>query len=200
MTSYTVYKIYIGLRTHFFTKRYDYFLSNKRTKANRESFEKRDDKYFFENISKKYSTIEDVELLFAANMVSGVEWIGTIASEEGRDNYLKRKRVLEALEYTLKQDFDYLFDNYPFQSLFDCTTGHPPLFKQYMAGSIQIESFIAIDMVLNFVPRFDKSIKEKLIWPDIRDKCQKYCSFIRINKEFVRRELRNRFLPDEKRA
>ena len=69
MSAFDVYSIYLGVKTHFTSKKYDYFRYEGRTRTSEEKFNKRNDRYFFEKLSKKF-TKEEIEQYFVSNFLS----------------------------------------------------------------------------------------------------------------------------------
>ena len=55
-----------------------------------------------------------------------------------------------------------------------------------------IETFIILDDVVNFVPKWNKQIKEKIIWPNYLKKVQKYSPFLEVDKTKFRDILRKK--------
>jgi hypothetical protein len=47
-----------------------------------------------------------------------------------------------------------------------------------LGKKISMETFVIINQILDFIPRFDKMIKEQLIWKDMRRTALKYSPFI----------------------
>ena len=54
---FDAYKVYLALKQHF-TSNYDYFKYNGKVRAGEESFLKRNDRFFFRKLSKKYDKEE----------------------------------------------------------------------------------------------------------------------------------------------
>ena len=49
---YGAFILFLAIRTHFTNEKYDYFQMNGRLRANKESFNRRHDKHFFDKIAK----------------------------------------------------------------------------------------------------------------------------------------------------
>jgi hypothetical protein len=60
---------------------------------------------------------------------------------------------------------------------------HPHALKLLLSDEITIETFIIMNDILRFVPNWNKNIVEKIIWPDVRQKCKKYQPFMEYDKE-----------------
>ena len=90
-------------------------------------------------------------------------------------------------------DIDKLLNEHQFDDLIKVESGqHPILLKMCIAKYIMIETFIIINDVVNFVPRWNKQIKEKIVWPEFRKKVQKYSPFLEVDKTKFRTILRKK--------
>ena len=69
-----------------------------------------------------------------------------------------------------------------FDDLFKVKEGqHPPLVKLYLASKITIETMLILDELLNYTKRFNKTIKEKVIWPKKYKLMMNYKPFLKYN-------------------
>ena len=68
MTDFEVYKTYLAFKNHFTKKTYDYHKYCGRSRASKESFYKRKDRYFFERISRQKND-EQIKEYFVSNFV-----------------------------------------------------------------------------------------------------------------------------------
>ena len=90
-------------------------------------------------------------------------------------------------------DIDKLLNEHHFDDLFKVQDGqHPILLKMSIAKYIMIETFIILNALVNFVPRWNKQISEKIIWPEFRKKVQKYSPFLEVDKTKFRTILRKK--------
>jgi hypothetical protein len=98
---------------------------------------------------------------------------------DGEDNYQDWKKRIESLHYNFSEDVDFLLSEVDeFDQLFKLNGTHPPLLKFLLGKKISMETFVIINQILDFIPRFDKMIKEQLIWKDMRRTALKYSPFI----------------------
>ena len=67
------------------------------------------------------------------------------------------------MSYIFSNDIEKLLDKDDFDNWFKIVDGqHPMLLKQTIAKYICMETFSILNMILNFVPDWDKKIKEKI--------------------------------------
>lgn len=189
VTPFQAYKTYVALKLHFSSERYDYFKFNGEVKVSRDSFEKRNDKAFFYRLAKKYKTEELEEYLVANFLNEPNNWVGDIVTVEGEDIMKSWQRKIQALTYNFKQDIlkledDMRMSSNKFDEYFISYDGsHPYLLNLALSKEISIESFIIMNKILNFFPRFDRGIKEKLVWNEFKNLCLKYEPFLKIVDE-----------------
>lgn len=181
MDGFDAYKTYLALKSHFSSKHYDYFRYNGAVRAKRASYEKRNDKYFFQKLAKQKDLVQFLVALFVYGKPE--MWVGDIVrNEESEQMYLKWQKVNQSLTYVFKEDLCKLNDN--FVSNFLPQDGqHPPLLKMLLRDEIHIETFIILNDVIRFSPMWNKRIKDKFVWPDVRQKCKKYQPFMEYDKE-----------------
>jgi hypothetical protein len=82
MDEFSVYKMYIALKLHFTTDKYDVVKQRGKVKASRQAFAKRTDLFSIRKISKTYSD-EEVANFLVANFVSGDRWGGMFDIDAG---------------------------------------------------------------------------------------------------------------------
>ena len=73
-------------------------------------------------------------------------------------------------------------DNIRFDDVFSVDSGqHPRLLRLLLSGKVSIQSVIIFDKILSFVNRWDKEIKETIIWPEKSFKIAKLKPFVNVN-------------------
>jgi len=182
-TGFAAFALYNALKTHFTSKSYDFFKYNGKTNVSKETFMKNKSKYQFYKLSRKYS-LEELRNFFIANFVHGESnWIGDMLSAEGEKWYTKHKKVNQSLTYVFENDIiGLLGDDDPEQMLAVIDGQHPNLLREVMSGSIQIETMVILNDIMNFFPMWNRKISDDIIWPNWRLKCEKYTPFINYDK------------------
>jgi hypothetical protein len=181
MTGFEAYKLYLALKAHFTSKTYDYFQYNGAVSAKLDSFEKRNDKYFFTKLSKKKDVLGFLVSLFVYGKKE--MWIGDIIrNEEQEDLFLKWQKVRQSITYVFSNDLDQLKED--FLSNFEIKDGQHPYLLQLLLGEhIHIETFIILNDILKFVPFWNKYMQDTVLWPEVKLKCKKYQPFMEYNRE-----------------
>ena len=185
VTPYEVYQKYLSLKQHFNKKDYDYFKFQGRVRANESSFEKRKDKHHFIRLSKIYKD-EELTKFFVSNFVVTKDlWVGNATSPEGRSNYIAWKAKIQSLPYVFENEIGAMFDeNEAFNDIFNVEDGqHPPIVRHVFGNEVSLETFVVLDSILNFSPKFNESIEESVIWPELYSMCNNYAPFVVVNKQ-----------------
>ena len=174
MDAFEAYKEYIALKLHF-TSDYDYFKYNGKTNVTPKSFNDRKDKYHFKRLVTKYedSTIREY---FVANLVNNKQWVG----EMDLATYRQWQARTQSIEYIFQNDAENLLTQTEnFDIIFNSDKGnHPKLVKAYLGKKISLETLVVFEKLLHYRKRFDKEIKDAIIWPNVSKLIEKYEPFI----------------------
>jgi len=169
MSPFDVYQDYLALKQHF-TGRYDYFAYNGKVRVNRDSFERRHDRYSFVKLSKQ----ADPHNYLVANLIEDPEmWIGNIVSPEGYQRYTSWMKRCQSLTYIFKQEIE----NVSKDDFVVVNGQHPRLIEKYMQGVIGIDTFIALCEITKCVKQWNKKIDDTVVWPMVRNRCMKSRKF-----------------------
>jgi hypothetical protein len=192
MDSWDAYKIYLGLKLHFSKEGYDFKKYLGKTRAKKENFLKRNDRFFFHKIGRKYG--EETVDYFVANLIQNPKgWVG----EFNEQVFMDWKKTQQSISYVFRTDMETLIrtesiDSSNFDSLFDCKFGqHPLLLKRFLSGEIHLETMVILNRIFDYVSQFDKDIKETFVWPDKRKLIIKYDSFVQIDVQKCKSYLKN---------
>jgi len=199
MDEFSVYKMYIALKLHFTTDKYDVVKQRGKVKASRQAFAKRTDLFSIRKISKTYSD-EEVANFLVANFVSGDRWGGMFDIDAG-ERYQLWKKKIESLSYNFSQDLDALIaemedKNLSLSEIFNVQSGqHPYIIKAFLRKTISIETLVILEKLNKYVEVFDKEITDTIVWPDISRLIKKYKPFLSIDTEkfngIFRQRIRN---------
>ena len=198
LRGFDVYKTYLALKRHFNSDRYNYFnysFKNRGVSARYTTYQNRNDRYFFENLAKELKKHEEVEGFLVSNFVYNSNmWVGEMYGDEAKRTHNKWKNIIESLTYQFTQDINELrslienFNNRElglqlgFNRIFTVEEGqHPILLEEILGKRINIESAIIMDKILQFTDFWNKSILDKVIWPDVYRLMIKYEPFLKID-------------------
>jgi hypothetical protein len=114
-------------------------------------------------------------------LAQDVNWVGDIMGPEGEENYKKWQKVTQSLSYVFKNDIEYLTE---IDGVFKSSGGEYPKFLiEVMRGKVSLETLVIMDDLSNFIPKWNKTITDDIVWPNIRRKCIKYKPFIQYDKK-----------------
>ena len=181
------YRKYVALKLHFNSEKYDYFSAKGAVRIKQETFDKRNDQYKFKKLAKIH-TPESLEKLVVANLLHDKEtWVGDLLGQEARDRMLKRQKVEQSLSYVFCEDLNFLIARILLdkEQIFAITEDgvRPGLLKYAMQGQIQLESYIIIMDILHLQKKYEKVLKDDIIWQDFNMKCLKYKPFLKYDRE-----------------
>jgi hypothetical protein len=129
---------------------------------------------------------------FVANFSSGDKY-GGLHTEESDQVYQDWRKRTQRLRYQFKSDISKLLDASDLDQLFMVEDGQNPIIlTMYYRGDISLESFVIMNQVLNFVPQFDRQIEDDIMWPETRNLCLKYVSFLDVDVKVFREILKNK--------
>ena len=190
---FDAYKTYLALKRHF-TSDYDYFKYNGKVRAGVESFLKRNDKFFFRKLAKKYDEKELVDF-FVSNFIISDNWIGNLISQESEDNYVRFKKRRESLSYHFDTELRWLVDHCRDHDLelnkllLVENNNHPLLLKFLLQKKISIDTIIIMDSVLNFLHHWGKNLDD-IVWEEKKRLIIKYNKFLTYDPFVYRKKLK----------
>ena len=185
MNGFETYKLYVSIKQHFNSNvDYNYVkYKGKSRTVNRITYDRRNDKYYFEHLgSKKRGDL--LQFLVANFVVGDGRYIGEMYNQESEQVYFGWMRVIESLTYLFEQDLKSIKEfleerNLMFDELFKVKDGeHPIIFRFVEQKMIKVETYIIMDKVLNFSERLKKEIKDEYIYPESQYKFDRYAEFM----------------------
>ena len=182
MMPFDAYRCYLSLKNHFTKDHYDYIKYRGKTRATKQAFYKRKDRFWFEKFARQKSD-KEVEEFFVSNFIystdPGTMWIGEMM-KEGEGRYTDWKKKVQSLSYIFREEVESLFDDKEVDEVFDCSKGHPPILKKYLRGDITLETMVICDIIFGYAKNFDKKLKDP-VWETVSRKIRKYSPFLNID-------------------
>jgi len=178
MDPFEVYKLYLALKLHFTTEKYDITKTRGAVKASEKAFLKRKDILSMRKLARDYNKKEVIDLL-VANFVSGDRWGGMFDSQSA-EVYKEWKARKSRRDYQFEQDVELIRLEMEKQSISDpfvADQGHHALvYRLYLGKKITIESLVLLDKL------FDLSYKEEddIFLKDISMLIRKYRPFVKL--------------------
>ena len=184
-----VYRMYLAMKQHFSNPKFDFFQYNGQVNAKEETYQQRNDFWFFETVAKKLTTDEVQDFLLASFIRSpdpSKVWIGDI-KRLGKDRWLAHQKQRQSMSYLIEQDLGTVVHHmeakgHSFNDLFASLGSHPPLLKLYVQGLISLNTIVVMDICLGFTKQWDKELSDPL-WETTSLKIRKYKPFLSINTD-----------------
>ena len=182
MMPFDAYRCYLSLKNHFTKDHYDYIKYRGKTRATKQAFYQRKDRFWFEKFARSKND-KEVEEFFVSNFIYSTDpatmWIGEMI-KEGDGRYTEWKKKVQSLSYIFKEETESVFDNRKVDDVFNCSKGHPPILKSYLGGSTSLESMVIYDIIFEYGKDFDKRLNDP-VWETVSRKIKKYKPFLNIN-------------------
>lgn len=188
MDGYKVWKLYMAVKLHFTTNKYNVFNNRGHVKGARETFYSRNDRFIFEKLSQKFPSERDVIQYFVANFAYGNNEV-VYEPGEGERNLTTWTKRKESISQVFENDLHAILlhlekeklDN---RCLYDCTHGSiPELFKLYLGGYVTIETMVILEHFANYLANISLQLN-LLLGEECRriDKCK---GFVKYDKERI---------------
>jgi hypothetical protein len=65
---------------------------------------------------------------------------------------------------------------------------YPPLLSGYLSKQISIQTVIILDSLVHFLDNWDKHLKSDFLWPEIKQKLDKYRPFLVFDKDKMKQK------------
>lgn len=187
--AFRVYVDYLALKRHFTTDSYDYKKYNGKVRASFDSFQTRNDAFFFYKLSRK----KDWHNMILANILKNNNvWIREILEESGERIYAEWEGKMDALTYNFKDDLSRLKDNYA-DNFIPVNGQHPYIMSLYLQNKISLETFTILSNISNIYDRWSNEIVDKVVARDIIRLSKKYYPFLEIDRKKFSEIVKERF-------
>lgn len=185
LSAFETYTLYLALKRHF-TSSYDFFKYGGKINASLESFKAKRDQYNFQKLSRKYSDVEMKDFLVANFISNSVSWSGNLLSPEAESTYMAYLKRRQSLSHFFSEELQNLGD---LKSKF---TGDPPeIISIYLGGRVSLETMILLDNVIHFKDKYDVTLKDDFLWPNISRYMEKFKPFLEYDPKKITQILKD---------
>lgn len=147
------------------------------------TYNKRNDRYFFEKLSRKYDKQEIIEY-FVSSFIKASDpsklWIGDL-KEDGDNNYREWKAKVQSLHYRFKEEIKRLIEG---RHLYEClkfeSSKHPDIIRAYIKNDLSLETLFILDDIFHFMTDVDYDPVIKIT----NFKIKKYRPFFEYDKKY----------------
>lgn len=185
---FIAYRDYLAIKRHF-TSSYDYFKYNGKVNVSHESFQTRRDTYQFQRLAKK----RDYKNLILSNIVQTPKlWVGALLEEQANEVYLSWKKRTDSITRHVQDSLSKLDDD--FQTNFVSNRGqYPLLIELYLQKELSLETITILTKLTNSSSYWSKTVVDKVVFPDIVTKIDKYHPFLIYSTDNIKKVVRNHF-------
>ena len=197
---FDVFKIYLAIKLHFTTDSYNYHDYGGKVNCKLETFTKRNDRYFFHELSKQYDKYQILDFFVANFLDNDKQWVGNLLRKDGQEVYLNYKKHKDGIGYHFRRDSVSVNDDFTARSLSfndglcNDTGQHPRLLQLYIKKKISHQTMVILDYHLNFIKNWDKQITETFVWPILSKRLKKYRKFVHFNETETKLTLKDVFV------
>jgi len=201
LTGFDACVLYTALKLHFTPGTYDFFKYRGKVKnITPENFEIRKDRWFFHKLSKVHSDYDGCAFFIATNMFKKDKlWVRDLLEQEANDIHKECLRVKESLDYIMTGDLGFMLPSYEddlsgqMKALLKVEDGQAPrLLEMAQQRDIAVETLIALNTAINFLPVWEKKLHDTILFPVFKHKCLAYEPFLGIDKKKVRETLKSK--------
>ena len=194
MNGLQAYRYYMAVKLHFTKDSFNVF-ETPSVKCSVATFEKRNDRYLFEKLAKKYNTDRDIIQYYVANFAYGHEDV-VYEEEESKTIYRKWISKKESITKVLDDDCSIILNEMEKNSidkarLLYLTNGYQPyILTLLISGKVSIESIRILDDYLDFVSEWNGNATLQFWQNDLR-RIRKLKRFVKYDKERIGRIIDN---------
>ena len=154
MDGYKAWKLYMAVKLHFTTQKYNVFNNRGHVKGARDTFYNRNDRFIFERLARKFPTERDLIQYFVANFAYDN---GEVVYEQadGETNLTKWNKRKQSISQVFESDLHNIILHLEKNSLNEKqlyeSSGIPEIFKLYLGGYVTIETMVILDHYANYL-------------------------------------------------
>tara|TARA_B100001105_G_C22338922_1_gene420330 strand:- start:177 stop:794 length:618 start_codon:yes stop_codon:yes gene_type:complete len=174
---YDAYTLYLGIKLHFYSESYDFIKYNGKVKSDINSFIKRKDKYHFAKLFRTHK--QELQDFYIANLSQKDSWAGDLLDNSSVKIYKEWKNRKQKLTYLFDTEVSDLLRKQNIRKVLEVKNGqHPILLKRYLAKKVSLETLCIMDEIIGFTKDWNKLIQEKIVYPEVHNKINKYKPFV----------------------
>jgi hypothetical protein len=182
MTDYEAYKMYLALKAHFQTEKYNVIEQRGHIRASYKNFVGSGKSFELKKLVGQYKDKEVCDFM-VANFTEGDHWGGVFDVNAHRE-YKSWQRRIESLRYIFGQDLDKLqiMSEDEQCDLTSFTEGrHPLILRAYLGKHICLETLVILDSLLGLCAEYDQTMSKTFLWPDTSRMIRKYRPFLKFD-------------------
>lgn len=191
MNGYDAYQQYLALRTHFTTKRYDYFKysGEYKLKLSPIDFKKDKSRILYDRLARKYKKL--FPDFVVANLVRfvGDTSVHELTNASAHRNFMQWRKTEESFTYLYKEDLKEIFHRTDdFRRMLK--SENPVIISMVLSGTISFQTFSMLCEILKLHSLWDKTFAEDPVWEDLSLRTKKYTNWLPKKHEYCKSVLR----------
>ena len=146
----------------------------------------------FKKLGNRFNSKEDLKLFFLSQFTYNLTYPSLFDSEVYDDYKTRMNNFHFHLREDMKQVLEYMKEyDKTFDEMFVANgVNHPSLLKLGLSRTISLETFVTLDIVLNFISMMNKRLVDPA-WKDFRNLVLKYKPFLSLNVEKEQKIIRD---------
>jgi len=176
---YKAWKLYMAVKLHFTTNKYNVFNNRGHVKGARDSFVTRNDRYIFEKLARRFSSEQEIIQYYVANFAYGNDSV-VYSDGEGLDNLTTWQKRKQSVSRIFENDLQVIHLHLEKQGLGITdlfSGGSPELLKLHLGGFVTIETMVILNSITGYLANWAHL---NLLW-DVEcrriDKCKGFVKF-----------------------
>ena len=182
MNAFKAYRLYLAIKLHFTSEKYNVFQSRARVNATFAAFERRADRVMFARLARLYPREPDLIKFLAANFLYGhVPLYDVTTAATNLRKFVARR---EAMSYNFMSDLRYLDEMSSDKRIPLNEMIRNPVIMMNVVGteSITIETVCILHDLLDITKSWDPDDVTLIVWREEIIRIRKSTRFIRYNK------------------
>jgi hypothetical protein len=183
---YKAWKLYMAVKLHFTTNKYNVFNNRGHVKGARETFYSRNDRFIFERLSRKFATEQEIIQYYVANFAYGNGSVVYVDSESDA-NLVKWNKRKQSVSQVFENDLHFLVlhlekERMTKEDLFRFNGSNPPvILKLFLGDFVTIETMVILDKFTGYLANWE--LKINLLFEDEWRRIEKCKGFIKFDSE-----------------
>ena len=183
MDGYKAWKLYMAVKLHFTTNKYNVFNNRGHVKGARDTFYNRNDRFIFEKLARKFASEQDIIQYYVANFAYNNPEV-VYSPSEADDNLTLWKRRKQSISQVFEDDLHRILLHMEKckVSKEELYEGNPPeLFKLFIGGFVTIETMVILNSFASFLPSWEGKLN--LLWEEEYRRIDKSKGFVKFDSE-----------------
>lgn len=175
------YQMYLSIKLHFQSDTYNHKKYSGKSRISNKSFESRKDFFYFVKLSKKFSTLSELESFFIANYIYGKYNIIDLCSSDAFSIYKQWKGKMDMFHSYFIDDVMYVISHHKkFSNVFlaDTPSDYPKIVSLAMQKSINLETLVILYFIFRSKFEVYGQTYNDMIWNDFFVRFQKYAELL----------------------